>query len=93
MAAGPLTRKVARARRTDASIATHLQTQDASPMNHRLSIIAAAAMMAVAPGMLAGEDVSALRGPRPQPRRKPGAPHTGAREIARRQRQAARSKA
>lgn len=60
-------------------------------MNHRLSIIAAAAMMAVAPGMLTGDDISTLRGPRPRPR-KPGAPHTGAREVARRQRQAARAK-
>lgn len=60
-------------------------------MTHRLGIIAAAAMLAIAPSMLAGDDISTLRGPRPRPR-KPGAPHTGAREIARRQRQAARAK-
>jgi len=61
-------------------------------MNRRLGLIAAVAMMAVAPGMIAGEDLSSARGPRPQPRRKPGTPanpHTGARETARRQRQAA----
>lgn len=53
-------------------------------MSRTLNMIAAAAMLAVAPGLAA--DMPSPRMPS-RPRRKPGAPHAGTREIERRRRQ------
>lgn len=62
-------------------------------MNHRYRAIAAAALMLAASDALVPRGDPAPGSPDPRPDPKPGSRHSGARETARRQRQAARARA